>query len=380
MGVYVHIPFCAQKCNYCDFYSVVVENQTQFEEVTNNYLASVQKEALLYQDKLRDFNLSSLFFGGGTPSLLDPSELGDLIMFLLDNLPFDQNPEVTIEANPASLTKDGLAVLKQAGVNRISLGAQAFQDDLLQTLGREHQGQDILTSAMLVRSEGIKNLSLDLMYGLPGQSLKDWQTTLEAAVNIQPQHLSCYSLILEEGTPFYTWEEQGLIEVPSDDLQSEMYDLARSFLIKHGYLHYEISNFAQVGFESKHNKLYWQNRPFVGLGSGSTGYLAGERYTNVADVGEYIKRIEIGEFPRERSDQVSFEQEMEETMMVGMRLLKGVEEDAFIKRFGLSYFEVFSKEIQWLIKLGLVQFENGFLRVTERGLALENQVSGAFLK
>lgn len=380
MGVYVHIPFCAQKCYYCDFHSIVVGNQAEFKLVADNYLHSVRKEAKLYQHKLGNLSFPSLFFGGGTPSLVDPRGLGDLVVFLLESLPFEPHPEVTIEANPQSLTTEGVAVLQSAGVNRVSLGVQVFQNELLKTLGRVHEVQDIFNSVEILRKQGISNLSLDLMYGLPSQSLGDWQESLEKAISLQPEHLSCYSLIIEEETPFQIWESEGLIKVPGEDLQSEMYDLAREFLAKHDYAHYEISNFAKEGFESRHNLLYWENRPFLGLGSGATGYLARERYTNKAHVDGYIQSISKGEFPLEISTKVSLDQEMEETMMVGMRLLRGVEEQDFILRYGQSYFQVFGDEIRKLMELGLVTFTDGHLHVTERGLALENQVSAVFLR
>lgn len=380
MGVYVHIPFCAKKCYYCDFHSIVVGDRAKFEKVANNYLLSVRQEALLYRSQLGDHRLSSLFFGGGTPSIMPVQELADLITFLLGELPFVSTPEITIEANPHSLTKESVAILKKAGVNRFSLGAQAFQDSLLKSLGRLHRAGDVTSSVRLLREQGITNISLDLMYGLPGQTVTDWQESLEQAVSLGPKHLSCYSLILEEGTPFATWEARGLLELPSEDLQAEMYEQARMLLQKAGYEHYEISNFAKSGYESRHNLLYWQNKPFLGLGSGATGYLNNQRYTNVANVFEYMGRLSRKELPIDYLEQVSLEQAMEETMMVGMRLLCGVDEGEFVERFGLSFFQVFTEEIQDLLNRGLVDYVDGSLRVTERGLFLENQVSGAFLR
>lgn len=375
----MHIPFCAQKCYYCDFHSIVVGDQASFQRVTNNYLVSARREALIYRSQLGNQTLNSLFVGGGTPSLLPASNLADLVAFLLKELPFRSVPEVTIEANPHSLTAPGVVSLREAGVNRVSLGAQAFQDSLLRSLGRVHQAQEITTSVHLLKSGGISNISLDLMYGLPGQTTEQWLETLERAVDLGPQHLSCYSLILEEGTPFAFWKARGLLDLPSEDLQAEMYESARMFLRKAGYEHYEISNFAKPGYQCRHNLLYWKNRPFLGLGSGATGYLEGKRYTNVADVRQYIEILTNGELPIAHVDQVTPKQEMEETMMVGMRLLGGVEEREFVERFGRSLFQVYGEEIKDLIMRGLVEYVDGFLRVTERGLYLENQVSAAFL-
>ncbi|HHY09430.1 MAG TPA: radical SAM family heme chaperone HemW, partial [Firmicutes bacterium] len=234
MGVYVHIPFCAQKCHYCDFYSIVVGGRREFQAVTDSYLSSVSREALYYRSRLKKGAFSSLFFGGGTPSLLDPARLGEFITFLLTNLPFEKEPEITLEANPATLTAAGLQYLAEAGVNRISLGVQAFQDELLADLGRLHTKADVLKSVDLIRGAGIDNINLDLIFGLPGQSLAMWEESLRTALDLKPSHISCYSLIIEEGTLFHKWSKQGLLNLPSDDEEAAMYDTARALLPRAG--------------------------------------------------------------------------------------------------------------------------------------------------
>lgn len=380
MGVYVHIPFCEQKCYYCDFHSVVVGSQESFTLVTNNYLVSLRQEALYYRSLWGDQPLSTLFLGGGTPSLLPAKELGDLVTFLRQELPFVPEPEITMEANPNSLTPEGAAILVEAGVNRVSLGVQAFQDPLLKAIGRIHQASQIEESVRGLRQAGISDINLDLMFGLPGQSIENWRETLAGAIALAPTHLSCYGLILEPGTPFATWEAAGLLDVPSDDSQAEMYDIARKVLRAAGYDHYEISNFCLPGWQSEHNLIYWHNRAFLGLGSGATGYVHGLRYTNVADIQEYVNSWAKGTPPYQESTEVTKDQEMDETMMVGMRLLQGVAEADFEGRYKVSFWQIYGPQITKLQQNGLAEYADGYLRVTERGLFLENMVSGAFLR
>ena len=380
MGVYVHIPFCAQKCNYCDFHSVVVGDEESFLAVADNYLLSLRQEALYYREKWGNRPLRTLFIGGGTPSLLPPDKLGAALLFLKETLPFSQEPEITMEANPHSLTLEGAEILRKAGVNRVSLGVQAFQDELLAVIGRIHRAGDVAGSVAALREAGITNINLDLIFGLPGQTEDDWAETLESALALQPSHLSCYGLILEEGTPLERWVSTGLLEVPSDDEQATMYERASSILKAAGYEHYEISNFCRPGFRSQHNLLYWKNEPFIGLGSGATGYVKGLRYKNAPDVQDYLATWKQGTPYYAESALVPLEQEMDETMMVGMRLLEGVKEAWFRRRYQVSYWDLYGEAIRDLLKRGLVDYSEGYLQVTERGLFLENQVSSAFLR
>lgn len=376
----MHIPFCEQKCYYCDFHSVVVDDQGEFSLVVSNYLSSLRQEARYYRGIWGDPSLSSLFIGGGTPSLVPAKQLASFISFLREELPFVSEPEITMEANPHSLTFEAAHILAEVGVNRISLGVQAFQNDLLKAIGRIHVAEQIGESIQSLRRAGISNINLDLIFGLPGQTAKDWQETLEHAVALKPSHLSCYGLILEPGTPFANWAEKGLLEFPNDDVQAEMYEQTRIVLTKVGYEHYEISNFCLPGMESRHNLLYWKNAPFIGLGSGSTGYVNRIRYTNRASIQDYIKSWAKGVPLYTEKDEVSCDQEMDETMMVGMRLLRGVAERDFQNRYGVSFWEIYGPQIENLMQRGLVTFEDGYLRTTQRGLHLENQVSGVFLR
>lgn len=380
MGVYVHIPFCEQKCYYCDFHSVVVGDQRDFSLITGNYLVSMRQEARYWANRWGKEPLTTLFIGGGTPSILPPEELASFITFLREELPFVADPEISMEANPHSLTTRAAEILASAGVNRVSLGVQAFQDSLLKAIGRVHTGKQAVDSVDALKRVGLTNINLDLMFGLPGQSNAAWVETLKQAIALKPTHFSCYGLILEEGTPMTRWYEAGLVDFPSDDEQAEMYETACQILKEEGYEHYEISNFCKSGLESKHNLLYWENKPFIGLGSGSTGYVQRLRYTNTTDLGDYVKSWDQGTPIFKHADELSVEQEMDETMMVGMRLLQGVSEAEFRRRYEVSFLDVYNEAIQDLKHRDLVEFIDGYLRVTSRGLVLENQVSGEFLR
>lgn len=380
MGVYVHIPFCERKCYYCDFYSVVVGDQGDFAQIADSYLISLRQEARYYRKLWGDKPLQTLFLGGGTPTVVPAEKLASFIIDLKSLLPFVAEPEITIEANPNSLTLDAAYILAEAGVTRVSMGVQAFQDDLLRAIGRVHRVEQIAASVSSLRQAGIEDINLDLMFGLPGQQMTQWVESLQAAVQLAPTHLSCYGLILERDTPFDKWYSAGLLDLPSDDQQADMYEVCRTILREAGYQHYEISNYAFPNKRSQHNLLYWHNLPFIGLGTSSTGYVQRQRYTNCSDLQRYIAAWEEGNPSYAGYERVSLEQEMDETMMVGMRLLEGVSEREFLQRYEVSYWDVYGDSITELIEKGLVEFSGGNLRVTEKGLLLENLVSGAFLR
>lgn len=380
MGVYVHIPFCARKCFYCDFHSLEVRDAHRFAHLVDSYLAALRREALYFRSIWGDKPIESLFIGGGTPSLLPADKLASFISFLRTELPFAAAPEITMEANPHSLSEEGMEVLTGAGVNRVSLGAQAFQDGLLRAIGRLHRAEQIGESVHLLRRAGVSSINLDLIFGLPGQSLVHWRESLEQALALEPDHLSCYALTVEPGTLLHAWQEAGVLQLPGEDEQADMYDLTRTMLPEAGYEHYEISNFSRPGHRCRHNLLYWHNRPYIGLGSGAAGYVHGCRYSNRADLDGYIKSWEKGEPSYEEFQELNPEQQMDETMMLGMRLLEGVAVEEFRRRFGVSYWDVYREAITELIGQGLVEEVQGYLRTTELGLLLENRVSAAFLR
>ena len=375
-GIYVHVPFCAAKCGYCDFHSIVADGS-----FVGNYIRAFQQEAAYYGRKYQNQVFETLFFGGGTPTVLEPKQLSQMIEVVLENFNFNSGFEFTIEANPCTLGQEKVDHLAILGVNRISLGVQTFQDNLLKRLERLHSTADIYTSVEYLRKAGINNFNLDLMYGLPEQSLRDWETSLDAAIALQPTHLSCYSLILEEDTPFFEQYNQGLLNLPSEDLEYEMFELVKNKLRQAGYQHYEVSNYAlKEEYQAKHNLIYWHNQPYLGLGSGAHSYMEQSRYVNSLDLNRYIENWLDNQPAIDHIELISEDQAMDETMMLGLRLLDGVEEAVFAKRFGQTIMEVYAEEIEELLAKKLVIWENGRLKLTDRGLSLGNHVFSAFIR
>jgi oxygen-independent coproporphyrinogen-3 oxidase len=379
-GVYVHIPFCQRKCEYCDFHSIVVSDRQRFLAVVDSYLCAVQREARHYAHWTDEYEFTTLFLGGGTPTLVPPDRLGELVVFLRGALQLPSDAEVTCEANPKTISCSSLERLREAGVNRLSLGVQAFQDSLLHVLGRTHCAADVYASVEALHAAGFTNFSLDLMFGLPGQTLADWQETLEQAVSLRPAHLSCYSLIVEEGTPFYDSFLAGSLDLPGEDLEADMFELAQDYLTGVGYCQYEVSNFALPGCECAHNLHYWHNRPYLGLGSGASGRLGSVRYSNGADVEGYTRAWEKYEPFIAYQESIDEDLAMDETLICGLRLLDGVSDTEFFARFGCHLGDVYAEQISRLEGRGLVHYHEGRLRVTRKGLFLGNVVFSEFLR
>lgn len=376
VGIYVHIPFCAAKCGYCDFHSLVAG-----EDFVGNYLAALNQEIQYYGSTLKGrFKLDTLYIGGGTPTLLTAKQLERLIYRIRQEFSFYQTAEMTIEANPKTLTSEKVAALKRAGINRVSLGAQAFQDDLLHTLGRIHSAQDITDSVRLLQQGGIANINLDLIYALPNQTVAHWQSSLNQAVELGIKHLSCYSLIIEPDTPFAELNKRQALELPAEDDELEMFEYTIDFLADRGFSHYEISNFAYPTYESRHNSLYWQSASYLGVGSGAHGYLDRTRYANTRDLKQYIASWQSGEPALDYNEELSDSQQMDEFMMVGLRMLHGVNDEHFISRFDKSLFDVYRQQIRTLHNRGLVEVDGNRIKLTRAGVFLGNQVFSAFIR
>jgi oxygen-independent coproporphyrinogen-3 oxidase len=375
LGVYVHIPFCANKCGYCDFHSIVAGSS-----VIEDYLVALSREIRYWADQLGGRTCSTLYIGGGSPTLLTAEQLSRLIRQLTAEFNFASGFELTVEANPGTLTPAKLEAMAEAGVNRISLGAQAFQNDLLRRIGRTHSVDDIYRGVELIRKYGISNINLDLIEGLPDQKLTDWQAGLEAAAALQPTHFSCYSLTLEKGTPFFEEYYRGTLILPDEDEAVGMFEFTQAYLPQLGYHHYEISNYALPGMESRHNLIYWHNQFYLGLGSGAHGYFNRLRAHNPADVFLYTKNWLSGIPAAVSGEYVDRETEMDETMMLGLRLIEGVDEAAFFNRFNVSIKDVYANAVTDLIDRGLLESRDGFLRLTKQGIFLGNLVFSAFLR
>ncbi|HHX01471.1 MAG TPA: oxygen-independent coproporphyrinogen III oxidase [Firmicutes bacterium] len=375
LGVYVHIPFCARKCSYCDFHSVVAEGS-----MIEQYLQALANEIDHWARRVDGSVCTTLYLGGGTPTVLTSDQLNRLLTSLVTAFDFQPGFEFTVEANPGTLTPDKAQVLTEAGVNRISLGAQAYDNQLLRRIGRIHTADQIYTSVDLVRKSGIDNINLDLIEGLPGQTLRQWQATLKEAVQLEPAHISCYSLILEENTPFYQEYQAGKLSLPSEAAAADMFACTQDYLPQMGYHHYEISNYAKPGRKAQHNLIYWQTYPYLGLGSGAHGYYNQIRYSNTDDLDQYIRS-----WLRHQPDWATWEpvdkdQAMDEMMFLGLRLVDGVDLNLFHQRFQCSVHDVYGGEIDQLKNRGLIEENDGFLRLTMRGRALGNLVFSAFIR
>lgn len=322
--------------------------------------------------------MQTAFIGGGTPSILPAPLLEKLLSGLHACFEFTDGVEFTTEANPGTLTEDWLCAAISGGVNRLSMGMQAAQSDLLRTLGRIHTQGDVNASVRLARQCGINNLSLDLMFGLPGQTPGMWRETLHAALALEPQHLSCYGLIPEEGTPLVRALDAGRLTLPDEEDERRMYDDALELLARDGYRQYEISNFAQPGYECRHNIGYWQQVPYIGLGASAASMLQdiqGElRVTNPAEIGEYIRMVEAGRWGKRETIHVSPEDARFETLMLGLRMTQGVSEADFAARHGVSLEAYRGKQLHTFEVQGLLAHENGFWRLTRRGMDVQNAI------
>lgn len=371
MQVYVHIPYCRQKCRYCDFASYAGR-----ESSMARYVDTLLKE--MDASLARPIPVDTVYIGGGTPSILPPHELGRILDHLRSSCTLLPRSEITCEANPGTLTAQWLREAVRAGVNRISMGMQAKQPQLLRTLGRIHTHEDVLQSVALVREAGIRNLSLDLMFGLPGQTREMWRETLDAALALEPEHLSCYGLIPEEGTPLKADLDAGRLELPDEEVERQMYDDALELLAAHGYAQYEISNFARPGLFCRHNLGYWRGIEYQGFGASaaSYGHVGREmrRWTNPSGIEEYIAMVNAHAWERRECTSLTKEDERYEVLMLGLRLNAGVSEEEFRMKFGMTLDEYRGDALRRLERQGLLSHQDGRWRLTRRGMDVQNAV------
>lgn len=374
-SVYVHIPFCTNKCYYCDFTAYVVGGQP-----VDDYLDALKREMEMVTEKTKPQEIDTIFIGGGTPTVLTPKQMKKLLQDLRYYFPnWSDQLEFTVEANPGTTSPELLSVMREGGVNRISFGAQTFRLDLLKKIGRIHGVGEIGESVDLARKAGFDNISLDLMFGLPTQTVEDVKHTLEEAVSLNPEHFSCYSLKIEEGTVFYHLYQRKELPLPTEDEEFEMYQLIRSFMQKKGYIQYEVSNFARSGQKSRHNTTYWLNEEYYGLGTGAHGYVGSSRYANLTGIRAYIDQIKQGSLPVKESYRVSLEEDMENFMILGLRLLNGVKRSRFAKRYGYQIEEVFGTVLRNLENQKFIEANDDFICLTEKGLLFGNEVFASFL-
>lgn len=370
IALYVHIPFCKQKCLYCDFPSYAGK-----ERLEDDYIDALIKEINIKCDKKV---IRSLFIGGGTPSYLNEDNLEKLLN-VLNNLNYVKDAEKTIECNPGTLTENKLKIMKDYGINRISLGLQTTHNNLLNDIGRIHTIEEFNENYKKIKEFGFKNVNIDIMFGLPNQSVSDYEKTLNDIVKLNPEHISCYSLIIEEGTPFYNMYEKGLLDLPKENDEREMYKLTKDFLEANGYHQYEISNYAKEGMECFHNKIYWKCDEYLGLGTSASSYIDGKRIKNIDSISEYIEKICNGEEVYDEVLKNTIKEDMEEFMFLGLRMIKGINKDDFKKRFEKDIYDVYGKVIQDNIKKGLLKENEKNISLTEKGIEVSNWVMSEFL-
>ena len=374
IGLYIHIPFCRQKCLYCDFPSFAGK-----EVLMQAYVDALTAEIRNRGKQNAGKRVCSVFFGGGTPTTLEIPMLEQLMAAVFDSWEIADDAEITTEANPGTLDGKMAAALKKMGFNRLSMGVQAWQNFLLRELGRIHTIEGFLENYRAVRQAGFTNVNVDLMFALPHQTMADWQETVRNIVALEPEHISAYSLIIEEGTNFFERYEKGLLEPASEELDREMYHWAVNYLAEKGYGQYEISNFAKAGKESRHNRIYWRAEEYLGLGLGAHSYLAGERFHNPYDLQSYIAAAGEVSLLKEEIEQITREDALAEFMFLGLRLTEGVSFLRFRERFGTEMQEIYGKEIADLRKMGLLEETEGGIRLTRRGIDVSNVVFEKFL-
>lgn len=374
IGVYIHIPFCRQKCSYCDFLS-----WSQREGSVPAYVESLVREIGLYRGVLANRQVSTVFFGGGTPSLLSGAEVSTILKAITTVSNLSDEAEISLEANPETLWEEKIQQYAAAGVNRLSIGLQSTHPHLLQSIGRMHSVEDFYKSVDWSRKAGIRNINGDLIFGIPGQRLEDWKESLRELVKFKLPHLSCYGLTYESGTPLASQMEDGLVTPVEEDLEWMMFRHGIEWLETRGYTHYEISNYALPGYECRHNINYWENGEYIGLGVGAHGFYDESRKENVTSLKDYYKRTSENEKPIVKEHRVSNNASISETCFLGLRMMKGISVENFQRRYGLSLWEAYPEELPRLIEGGLLEYAGGYLRLTERGIDLSNLVFEALM-
>lgn len=368
-SAYVHIPFCTQICYYCDFSKVFIKNQP-----VDSYLEHLLEEFRSYDiQKLR-----TLYIGGGTPTALSAPQLEVLLDGLTKNLDLSVLEELTIEANPGDLDEDKIAVLKDSAVNRVSLGVQTFDDKMLKKIGRSHLEKDIYENIDRLKLVGFDNISIDLIYALPGQTMAQVKDNVAKAISLDIPHMSLYSLILENHTVFMNRMRRGKLPLSKEELEAEMFEYIIAELERAGFEHYEISNFSKPEFESRHNLMYWDNAEYYGIGAGASGYVDGVRYKNHGPIRHYLSAVETGN-ARITEEHLSQKEQMEEEMFLGLRKKSGVSMARFEEKFGRSFDGLYGEIVRDLVQQGLMQIDGDRVRMTKRGLFLGDTVAERFI-
>ncbi|MBE1553699.1 radical SAM family heme chaperone HemW [Sporosarcina limicola] len=375
-GIYIHIPFCHQICHYCDFNKVFFKNQP-----VDEYIESIGAElSIMVKEGVSFEGVETVFLGGGTPTSLSENQLDRLLTIIHEYVDVNSLKEFSTEANPDELTYGKLEVLKDGGVNRLSIGVQSFDSDLLTKIGRTHGPDDANRVVDEARKVGFENISIDLIYGLPGQTISQWQDTLNKATALELPHYSGYSLIVEPKTVFYNLMNKGKLPLPGEDIETEMFAMLMDHMEMQGRMRYEISNFAIPGHESIHNLIYWENDTYAGVGAGAHGYLDGIRYSNSGPIAQYMEKTKQNVRPISQTHIVTETEAMEEEMFLGLRKVDGVSISSFQKKFGRSLEDVYGQTLQSLIGTGLIEQKMDRVKLTRTGVFRGNEAFQKFLK
>ena len=379
LELYLHIPFCVKKCNYCDFFSASGTPKEQAD-----YVSAMIQEIQSYQELSGEYEVQTIFLGGGTPSLLTPEQIEKIFTTIYHIFSVNENAEITMEMNPGTVDIEKLRAMKAAGVNRLSIGLQSAQNEELKMLGRIHTYEEFLETWKLTEQAGFKNRNIDLMSALPGQTIESYEDTLSKVLALEPEHISAYSLILEEGTVFYDWYEKGKLDrgawkLPSEEEEYAMGELTIQRLAEAGMHRYEISNYAKSGKECRHNLGYWDRVEYLGIGAGSSSLIKGERFDHIRDRKAYIEKIRNGESILIDREILSVESQMEEFMYLGLRKIEGVSRADFQNYFGKNVDDVYGEILDKLEEEQLLEFSGDRIRLTHRGMDVSNCVLAEFL-
>tara|TARA_B100000029_G_scaffold490195_1_gene548945 strand:+ start:10289 stop:11536 length:1248 start_codon:yes stop_codon:yes gene_type:complete len=380
VGIYLHIPFCTTKCGYCDFNAYA-----NLDYLVSDYTSSLIKEIKLWEKSLNKHSVKSIFFGGGTPSLTSITDLQQIISTMFETFNISPHAEFTLEANPTELTEKYLHKIRELGINRLSMGVQSMNTNELQLLERTHSPQQVLNVIKASRKAGFNNLNLDLIYGLMEQDLQTWQETVEKILDHHPEHLSCYALTIEPGTPFYYRVEKGLLSEPNPDIAAEQYEWTRERLEDAKYVHYEISNWAKKDHECIHNLIYWQNKDYLGIGAGAHSYFNGKRFANIDAPNKYIELVNASYAEWGNENHIAMKQIIStetpnlvttrsDAAILGLRLIEGIDFEEYYKRFEVDINQLYTEAITKHLKTGLLEKTKSSLKLSPKGLLLANEI------
>lgn len=372
-SLYIHIPFCEKKCYYCDFVSFPGKEQVSL------YMDNIIKELALYKNRLSSYEIDTIFIGGGTPTSIEPEYIASIMDYIYKNYKTNHIREITIEANPGTIDKMKADIYKQIGINRISMGLQSLNNNLLKSIGRIHSSEEFISSYKLLKNTGFDNINIDLMFGLPSQTIDDLINTIDGVINLGADHISLYSLIIEDNTILNKWHKKGLLEFPSEDMDRKMYHKAVELLENKGYKQYEISNFAKPTYECKHNLIYWKVKPYLGLGLSSHSNLFNKRFWNTSNLKFYNDMLAKGKSPIEGEEIIPKDVELVEYLILGLRLNDGIIKEEFKSRFNIELDNIYRNVIDKHVKGGLLYEDEKSIKLTKMGRDLSNMVELDFM-